>query len=96
MVELGKGTKRSRSQDSKETFKRSTSLSTSSTKDSWRIRSSENELAFVSVAPRNEIRTCAGVGVTLRERERENVCVSNERRVCPSFGRPLGARPNRK
>lgn len=73
MVELGKGTKRSRSQDSKETFKRSTSLSTSSTKDSWRIRSSENELAFVSVAPRNEIRTCAGVGVTLRERERERV-----------------------
>lgn len=73
MVELGKGTKRSRSQDSKETFKRSTSLSTSSTKDSWRIRSSENELTFVSVAPRNEIRTCAGVGVTLRERERERV-----------------------
>lgn len=73
MVELGKGTKRSRSQDSKETFKRSTSLSTSSTKDSWRIRSSENELAFVSVAPRNEIRTCAEVGVTLRERERERV-----------------------
>ena len=81
MVELGKGTKRSRSQDSKETFKRSTSLSTSSTKDSWRIRSSENELAFVSVAPRNEIRTCAGVGVTLRERERERVFRTKEESV---------------